>query len=65
MGLYDIRNKTNAQTSVVDSIYYHKNFNITTLRNDIALLRLKTPINLMDNVNILPQDKKDYQGSSK
>ncbi|XP_057654292.1 inactive CLIP domain-containing serine protease A8-like [Diorhabda carinulata] len=64
-GLYDI-NGAPAQTIDVKSVYYHSDYNPTTLKNDIALLRLAEPVNIGPSANFIcpPQPGIDYHTSN-
>ncbi|KAF7282538.1 hypothetical protein GWI33_002403 [Rhynchophorus ferrugineus] len=65
MGLYNTYNFSNTQTSQVQQIWIHSFYNQTYLKNDVALLRLATPMNL--GLNVMPiclsQAGRSYIGS--
>ncbi len=44
VGGYDLRRPEQGQTAQVKNIFMHPNYNDDTLRNDVALIELKTPI---------------------
>nr|XP_023014800.1 chymotrypsinogen A-like [Leptinotarsa decemlineata] len=66
LGLHNLNEIQAAQTIGVSSIYYHSSYNSATLKEDIALLLLSTPVNLGNTISIacLPAAGRDYQGSS-
>lgn len=59
MGIYNVSDLSNSQTSSVRSVYYHSSFNESVLKNDVALLQLEKPMNLTDSVNIICLPSKD------
>lgn len=65
MGVYNTGNLANVQASQVSQVWMHSNYNQTYLKNDIALLRLATPMYINANVQpiCLPQAGQSYVGA--
>ncbi|CAG9764163.1 unnamed protein product [Ceutorhynchus assimilis] len=66
MGIYNTGNTNNVQTSQVAQVWIHSNYNQTYLKNDVAILRLATPMYMNNRVMpiCLPQSGRNYIGSS-
>ncbi|KAL1490234.1 hypothetical protein ABEB36_012963 [Hypothenemus hampei] len=65
LGVYRTNNLVNVQTSQVAQAWIHSNYNPTYLKNDIAILRLATPININENAMpiCLPTSGSSFIGS--
>lgn len=66
VGVYNPTDLTSAQRRTVTAMRIHPSFSATTLRNDIAVLRLNTPISLGYQINVgtacLPSASASYVG---
>lgn len=66
MGVWDPSSFTNTQNRTAARIVIHPNFNPTTLFNDIAIIRMDTPIPLATqqiiNTACLPSQGASYVG---
>ncbi|XP_068625815.1 phenoloxidase-activating factor 2-like [Battus philenor] len=54
-----------AQERIVQDMYIHPEFHPKSLRNDVALLRLKEPLELADHINVicLPEQDENFETS--
>ncbi|XP_060524667.1 phenoloxidase-activating factor 2-like [Cylas formicarius] len=66
LGAYSTSNLAGTQTSQVSGAWIHSNYNQQTLKNDIAVLQLATPMNIGGNTGIvcLPPAGQSFIGYS-
>jgi len=63
-GTYNLSNMDMGFLSKVSEVYRHQNFSSSSLKNDIALLKLEKPINLSDSVAVIHlAEEKDPRNS--
>lgn len=65
LGRVNLRNRTQGNTYFSDDLILYPEFNASTLNNDIALIRLSTPVHMNENVatiDLPADDGDDYVG---